>query len=77
MECPNYTSFLVRLWRGQSPQAPGPTGDWQGEVEHIQDGAVWTVGTLDEALALLRGQVEGAPAERAAAPAAERSARLG
>ena len=33
-----YASFLVRLWRTAEPESDGSSGDWQGEVEHIQSG---------------------------------------
>ena len=33
-----YASFLVRLWRTAEPESGGSSGDWQGEVEHIQSG---------------------------------------
>ena len=31
-----YASFLVRLWRGAEAEPGSSTGEWQGEVEHIQ-----------------------------------------
>jgi hypothetical protein len=50
MEDPSYHSFLVRLWRG-----PGDAdGAWQGEVEHIQSGAVVEIASLEEAFRLIQ-----------------------
>lgn len=60
MEAPtHYASFLVRLWHKGEPGSPEDTGDWQGEVEHIQSGGRWTFDTLDELLNVLRRQAEG------------------
>jgi hypothetical protein len=53
-----YISFLIRLWREESPELPEAIADWQGEVEHIQTGRRWTFGTLHELLSFLRRQVE-------------------
>ena len=33
-----YASFLVRLWHSAEPEPGGSSGDWQGEIEHIQSG---------------------------------------
>jgi hypothetical protein len=53
-----YVSFLIRLWREESPEVLEPAADWQGEVEHIQSGRHWTFSTLDELLSFLRRQAE-------------------
>jgi hypothetical protein len=48
-----YASFLVRLWRPAEPESAGSSGDWQGEVEHIQSGrrsAFASIGELWEFL---------------------------
>jgi hypothetical protein len=48
-----YASFLVRLWRSAEPRPNGSTGEWQGEVEHIQSGrrsAFASIGELWEFL---------------------------
>jgi hypothetical protein len=53
-----YISFLIRLWREESPEVLQPAVDWQGEVEHIQSGRRWTFSTLDGLLSFLRRQAE-------------------
>jgi hypothetical protein len=53
-----YISFLIRLWREESPELPEATAAWEGEVEHIQSGRRWTFDTLDELLSFLRRQAE-------------------
>lgn len=30
-----YVSFLIRLWREETPEVVEQAADWQGEVEHI------------------------------------------
>jgi hypothetical protein len=52
----DYASFLVRLWRKSETDAANGTGDWQGEVEHIQSNQCRTFATLDELLSILRRQ---------------------
>jgi hypothetical protein len=39
------------------PGQPQVTGDWQGEVEHIQSGRQWRFHSLDELLGWLRRQM--------------------
>jgi hypothetical protein len=58
-ETTNYASFLVRLWRKEEPELAEATGDWQGEVEHIQSGQRWSFDMLEELLSVLRRQAEG------------------
>lgn len=41
-----YASFLVRLWRSGEPRPNDSTGEWQGEVEHIQSGRRWQFASL-------------------------------
>jgi len=53
-----YISFLIRLWREESPELPEALADWQGEVEHIQSGRRWIFSTLDGLLSFLRRQAE-------------------
>jgi hypothetical protein len=55
-----YASFLVRLWRTGEAGPPEASGDWQGEVEHIQSSQRWTFDTLDELLRVLRRQLGAA-----------------
>ena len=55
-----YASFLVRLWRNGEPGQSEGSGDWQGEVEHIQSSQRWTFDTLDELLRVLRRQAGAA-----------------
>ena len=43
-----YASFLVRLWRCGVPAADGSSGEWRGEVEHIQSGQRWAFGSVIE-----------------------------
>ena len=49
-----YVSFLIRLWREETPEVLEQAAGWQGEVEHIQSGRRWTFSTLDELLGFLR-----------------------
>lgn len=51
-----YASFLIRLWREDSPGDTSP--EWRGEVEHIQSGQRCTFSTLDEMLGFLRQLAE-------------------
>ena len=51
-----YASFLLRLWRQQSPEQPGQAASWQGEVECIQSGQRQTFDNLDGLLDYLRQQ---------------------
>ena len=53
-----YISFLVRMWREESLEMPEPTGDWRGEVEHVQSGRRWTFDTLDKLLCFVRRLAE-------------------
>ena len=57
-----YASFLVRLWRRHERSLAAQTGDWQGEVEHIQSGLSWSFATLDELLKVL-GRRAGEPSD--------------
>ena len=57
-ESTQYASFMIRLWREKSPGPPQATGDWQGEVEHIQSGRQWRFYGLDELLGWLRRQMQ-------------------
>ena len=59
-ESTTYASFLVRLWRRGEPGPPEASGDWQGEVEHIQSSQRWTFDALDELLRVLRRQLGAA-----------------
>ena len=52
-----YASFLVRLWRCGVPAAGGPSGEWQGEVEHIQSGQRWGFNSLSELWHFLNQQM--------------------
>jgi hypothetical protein len=52
----SYVSMLIRLWREAGPDRPGAR--WQGEVEHIQSGRIWTFASLDELLAFVRRQAD-------------------
>ena len=42
-----YASFLLRLWRHQGPEQPGPAAGWQGEIECIQSGQHQAFDDLD------------------------------
>ena len=57
-ESTQYASFMIRLWRETGPGPPQATGDWQGEVEHIQSGRQWRFDSLDELLGWLRRQMQ-------------------
>ena len=57
-----YVSFLIRMWRERDPDQSERLGDWQGEVEHIQSGQLWTFRTIQDLFSLLHDQVE-APLE--------------
>lgn len=43
-----YASFLVRLWRRPGAAPGDASGEWQGEVEHIQSGERWAFGSAQE-----------------------------
>ena len=49
-----YASFLVRLWRTAEPESGGSSGDWQGEVEHIQSGRRSAFASIGELWEFLR-----------------------
>ena len=51
-----YASFLLRLWRQQSPEQPGPAAGWQGEIECIQSDQRQAFDNLDGLLEFLRQQ---------------------
>lgn len=63
-----YASFLVRLWRSADPRPNGSTGEWQGEVEHIQSGQRWQFASLGGLNRILRQLCEAPEARRTVEP---------
>ena len=51
-------SFLIRIWR-EALSNLSTTGEWQGEVEHIQSGRCWTFDSIDKYLALIKVDQQG------------------
>ena len=56
---PEYTSFLVRLWREPPGLAKSLTADreWLAQVEHIPSGEKVYMVSLEEMFAYIRGQL--------------------
>jgi hypothetical protein len=63
MANPEYTSFLIRLWReppaSLAPQAAGQ--EWLAQVEHIPGGEREYLTSLEALFAFIRAQLPGAP----------------
>lgn len=57
-----YASFLVRLWRSAEPRPNGSTDEWHGEVEHIQSGRRWRLGSPAELWEFLSARGTDSPA---------------
>ena len=57
-----YKSFLLRLWRKNTDQSP--QANWEAEIEHIQSGARWEFGTLEEMLEFLQREMNDAKGVR-------------
>ncbi len=59
---PEYTSFLLRLWREPQPDAEGRTAnaEWLVQTEHIPSGDQRYFASLEECFAYIRAQAETA-----------------
>ena len=59
---PDYTSFLIRLWREPELDAEGRAagGAWLVQIEHIPSGEQRYFASLEECFAYIRAQVSGA-----------------
>lgn len=56
---PDYTSFLIRLWR-EPPVLVGPQAagrEWLAQVEHIPGGEKQYFASLDDLFAFIRAQL--------------------
>jgi len=62
---PDYTSFLLRLWREPQPESEGGAsgGDWLVQIEHIPSGEKRYLASLEDCFAFIRAQVTGASAK--------------
>jgi hypothetical protein len=58
---PNYTSFLLRLWREPSPEVEGRAagGEWLVQIEHIPSGEQRYFASLEDCLTFIRAQTTG------------------
>jgi len=61
---PDYSSFLLRLWREPQPGAEGraTSGEWLVQLEHIPSGEQRYFASLEECFAFIRAQAAGASA---------------
>ena len=62
---PDYTSFLLRLWREPQPEAEGRAagGEWLVQIEHIPSGEQRYFASLEECFAFIRAQTASASAK--------------
>jgi len=58
---PDYTSFLLRLWREPQPEAEGRAAgeDWLVQIEHIPTGEKRYFASLEDCFAYIRAQAIG------------------
>ena len=62
---PDYTSFLLRLWREAPPTAPDLAGqEWLAQVRHIPSGEERYFASLDALFAFINAQLPPPRAER-------------
>ncbi|NOZ72829.1 MAG: hypothetical protein GXP38_13120 [Chloroflexi bacterium] len=61
---PDYTSFLIRLWREPQPEVGGSVagGEWLVQIEHIPSGEQRYFASLEDCFAFIRTQTIGASA---------------
>jgi hypothetical protein len=62
---PDYTSFLLRLWRDAGPERGGRAGEegWLVQIEHIPSGEKRYFSSLEGCFAFIRAQAASASAE--------------
>ncbi len=60
---PEYTSFLVRLWREAPAGGREDRREWLIQVEHIPGGEKEYLNSLEELFAYIRGRLPGAARE--------------
>jgi hypothetical protein len=61
---PEYTSFLVRLWREPPAAGREDRREWLIQVEHIPGGEKEYLTSLEELFAFIRAQLPGTSQER-------------